>query len=76
MNLGELVKNKRKAMGLSLRQAAKQMNIGFGYLCDVECQRRKTPTTKTLRTLQRFYGISDRAIWYAAVESLEGKSHD
>ena len=43
MTFGAFISTKRKDAKLNLRDAAKQLGIAYGYLCDIEQGRRPAP---------------------------------
>lgn len=71
MNLADLLKRRREAMRLSIREAARQLKMGYAYLSNVEAGKLTGMNISTLRRLQRFYGISDATLWSAARETID-----
>jgi transcriptional regulator with XRE-family HTH domain len=67
--LGSILKAKRAAKGLSLRQAVKLMDgVSVPNLWVLEEGKNTNPTTATLAALSAFYGVSAATLLKAAME--------
>ncbi len=55
-NYGRIIKSRRKEMGLTLKEAARQLNEKEGYLDMIEAER-TLPSIRTARKLEKFYGV-------------------
>jgi len=56
--LGMILRQKRRKLGISLREAAKTCDVPFGYLAAVERGEVERPKIKMLESLCRLYGLS------------------
>lgn len=57
---GDLVREKRKAMGLSLEKAAKKLDTFKGYICGIEKGKTNPPSAKLTARMARLYGIKEK----------------
>lgn len=57
MTFGAFISTKRKDAKLNLRDAAKQLGIAYGYLCDIEQGRRPAPEGGICRAYFLFFGV-------------------
>jgi transcriptional regulator with XRE-family HTH domain len=55
--LQAIMREARKARGLTLQQAGDLLGISKGHLHDIESGRHKNPTLSLLRNIARNYGI-------------------
>ena len=54
MTFGAFISTKRKDEKLNLRDAAKQLGIAYGYLCDIEQGRRPAPEGEFVERISSF----------------------
>lgn len=54
MTFGAFISTKRKNAKLNLRDAAKQVGIAYGYLCDIEQGRRPAPEGEFVERISSF----------------------
>ncbi len=57
LEIGERLRQIRKRIGLTQREAAKQSGMAFQYLSDLECGRNTNPSLASLRRLAEAYGV-------------------
>lgn len=69
--IGELFRSHRHRRALTIREAAKLLDTGYGHLCQVERGEHFNLTVRTLLRAQKVYGISDRQLLASARESLK-----
>lgn len=56
---GELVREKRKALGWSLEKAATELRTFKGYICGIERGTTNPPSPKLTARMARIYGIPE-----------------
>ena len=54
---GQLIAGIRATKGKSMRDAAKDIGIGHGHLCDLENDKQDNPSAKTLVKIAKYYGL-------------------
>lgn len=58
MNIGEIMKSARLVKGFTLRQVENEIKISNGYLSQLENDKIKSPSAKTINSLCILYEIS------------------
>ena len=58
MTFGAFISTKRKDAKLNLRDAAKQLGIAYGYLCDIEQGRRPAPEGEFVERISSFLDLA------------------
>lgn len=69
--LGDLLRQARTSVGLSLREAAKLAGTGVANLSEMETGKRRNPTIRTAGKLSSTYGIPIYRIVRASLHSIE-----
>lgn len=74
MTFGAFISTKRKDAKLNLRDAAKQLGIAYGYLCDIEQGRRPAPEGEFVERISSFWSWISKSmsffwIWQQSPDS-------
>lgn len=69
-NIASMLRAERKARRLSLREAAKLLDTGFGHLCEIEQGKHVNLTVRTLVRAQTLYKLTDVRVMSAIRQSI------
>jgi len=72
--IGDNIRSKREAMGMTLSELAKQCNLSVGYLSDIENNKKKNPSYETLEIISRVLnttisGLVEEVVLYDSGDS-------
>lgn len=73
--LGELVRQHREALDLSLAQLAERAGCTKSHVWEIEDGRARNPTVKTVAGLARALGLSLPFVFYAALRTVQTVPH-
>jgi transcriptional regulator with XRE-family HTH domain len=82
MTTGEIIREHRKALGLTLRQLADRILKDDGtplspqYLCDVEADRRIIANPLLVRELAAELGVPAEVLWYGTLPEVLRSDRD
>lgn len=57
LTMGQKIQTRRRAMGMRQRQLAEAATMSRSYLCDIEKDRGKNPSPRTLRSIAAALGV-------------------
>lgn len=70
-SLGESIKARRKELGITQKELARQLNISQGYIADLENGKITNPTTNRINAILDKLGMDSKKLYYVISQDIE-----